>query len=473
MVIMEIFIKNLLRASLVGSICIILIMVFRKNLFKKYTSSFNYYIWLVVIFKMIMPFKISINIPEKIYNSFHSQPNSIKTIVNDSFSINQSIETKNNINNLYVDNNTINYFTIIFYIWLTISILFLIYHIISYLNYNSKIKNLIYDIPNNEIKNMYSMLLFEMNIKKKISLKFCKEISTPFGIGIFNAHILIPDVSYDIQELEYILRHELMHYKRFDMVYKILLLITVTLHWFNPLVYIMYKKINNDCEFSCDEAVLKNSSIEERKLYALTLINSLRLNNNNVMKQNLIMGFNSKNILKKRLESMLNLKARKKGLFVGILVVVVSIISLIRINAIVKNGSLITPNTPSLQPNQVIENHFKYINADNKEGLFTTVTDWQKAPNVDWGFNKHKYKYIEINSISEDVRPSQKEGYIKYGRGEINGTTEENLKVYTVNYTIKYKFDLTGLLGEKISTSYFLIRKDNNSPWLIDDMGEG
>ncbi|WP_373845520.1 M56 family metallopeptidase, partial [Clostridium sp.] len=247
---------------------------------------FNYYIWLAVIFKMSMPFKIPVYIPENISKTFKYPPNNVKTIVEGGISLTENIKIKNSADIITANYPTGNYLIILFYIWLIVFIIFLTYHIISYIVFNNKIKHFTYDVPHSEIRNMYSELLVEMNIKRKISLKLCYGISTPLGIGIFNSRILIPSVSYDTQELKYILKHELMHYKKHDMIYKLLVLITSSMHWFNPLIYVMCREIHKDCELSCDEAVLEQSDMEERKLYASTLVNSLRINKNNTLKQN-------------------------------------------------------------------------------------------------------------------------------------------------------------------------------------------
>lgn len=67
---------------------------------------------------------------------------------------------------------------------------------------------------------------------------------------------------------------------------------------------------------------------------------------------------------------------------------------------------------------------------------------------------------------------SIRDGYIRNGRGSINNTTSENLKVYNVDYEVKYKRD--GIVPQDSGTYewwYFLIRENKNSPWLIDDFG--
>ncbi len=114
----------------------------------------------------------------------------------------------------------------------------------------------------------------------------------------------------------------------------------------------------------------------------------------------------------------------------------------------------------------VVENYFKYKNEKNKDKLLTTLTEHFNAPNVVWGFDN--LESTKIISIEEEMNEKVKEGYLRNGRGSINGTTENNLKVYKV----KYKNDGASPQNSEIyDWWYFVIRKDENSPWLIDDMG--
>lgn len=124
-----------------------------------------------------------------------------------------------------------------------------------------------------------------------------------------------------------------------------------------------------------------------------------------------------------------------------------------------------------LEPKQVVEDYFKYYNEKNRKEMLSTLTEWHNAPNVVFGFEN--LKYIKLNSISEDVAPSMKEGYIKYGRGLVNGAKEENIIIYKIEYTVKYKKDGVGPQDSGKYTKWCtLIRKDKNSPWLIDEIGE-
>jgi len=118
----------------------------------------------------------------------------------------------------------------------------------------------------------------------------------------------------------------------------------------------------------------------------------------------------------------------------------------------------------------VVENHFIHENEKNKDKLLTTLTNHYKQDNTDWGFDN--LDSIKIVNINEELNEGIRDGYLRDGRGSINNTAPENLKVYKVDYEVKYKRD--GIGPQDSGTYewlYFLIREDKNSPWLIDDFG--
>lgn len=118
----------------------------------------------------------------------------------------------------------------------------------------------------------------------------------------------------------------------------------------------------------------------------------------------------------------------------------------------------------------VVEKYFLYKNEKNKDKLLTTLTEHYNAPNVAWGFEN--LNSIKIIDIQEEKSDSVRKGYLNNGRGRVHGTIEKNLKVYKVRYEVKYKRDGVGPQDSgTYDWWYFVIRKDENSPWLIDDFG--
>ncbi|URZ08253.1 DUF4829 domain-containing protein [Clostridium felsineum] len=125
-----------------------------------------------------------------------------------------------------------------------------------------------------------------------------------------------------------------------------------------------------------------------------------------------------------------------------------------------------------LKPNEVIKNYFKYYNEKSRTGVLSTLTDWQNKPNLVLGFNK--LKSIKLNTIIEDTDPKEKDIYMKYGRGKVNGVKDADVKNYKVTFTIEYKNNEGGPIKNGKHFEWFtVIRKNKNSAWLIDEHGEG
>jgi len=100
-----------------------------------------------------------------------------------------------------------------------------------------------------------------------------ERVVSPSVCGIFRPKILLP-MSYARDELVWILRHERVHIRRGDNLWRLLALLTVAVHWFNPLAWMMLSSFYTDLEQSCDETVVAKLNVEQRKAYAHALLNS-------------------------------------------------------------------------------------------------------------------------------------------------------------------------------------------------------
>ena len=98
------------------------------------------------------------------------------------------------------------------------------------------------------------------------------KITSPATYGIIRPRIILTN-NYNDNDLKYILVHEQAHIKRLDNLWRIVAIVTACIHWFNPLSWLFLKVFLENLELACDEKVLKNSSEEDKKRYALTLIN--------------------------------------------------------------------------------------------------------------------------------------------------------------------------------------------------------
>lgn len=111
-------------------------------------------------------------------------------------------------------------------------------------------------------------------IRRDYRIRCSDRISAPISYGVLRPVILLPKNTdwSNGRQLEYILGHELIHIKRFDILKKWLLAGLLSFYWFNPFVWLMYILANRDMELSCDEALLRRAGGGERAQYALTLL---------------------------------------------------------------------------------------------------------------------------------------------------------------------------------------------------------
>ena len=107
---------------------------------------------------------------------------------------------------------------------------------------------------------------------KDLALLVCPAVGAPLVTGFVNPALLLPRETVS----DGVLRHELIHTRRRDLWYKLLLLLSRSLHWFNPLVWIMLRAAEGDMERACDDDVVKGLSREQRGRYGQTIVDALR-----------------------------------------------------------------------------------------------------------------------------------------------------------------------------------------------------
>ncbi len=111
--------------------------------------------------------------------------------------------------------------------------------------------------------------------EKTVIVYKCPAVSSPFLLGLFRPALVLPDIVLTAEQLDNILRHEMTHLNRRDLWYKWLAVLVRCLHWFNPAVYYIVKQINTECEISCDLSVVKHMSREEELCYINTILSLL------------------------------------------------------------------------------------------------------------------------------------------------------------------------------------------------------
>ena len=321
------FFKGVLSTSLSVAPIIVLLIAVRPFLRKHYTIGSLFTLWLLVGIRLVMTIQlpnispIVVSTGEPIV-SFETD----MSLISRAFAETSFIQESESIMATPIMVYSISWFGIFAMGWFCGFVIILGAQIL--LNIHSHRKLLHWSIPVDDEQNrIFELCKCEQNIRNTIPLYKCVAIATPLLLGLFRPCVLIPNSTVSDWQLQYALRHELVHYKRRDLWFKLLLLIVCSMHWFNPLVWIMAKMAEIDMEISCDRDVLKICGDTSRKDYGLAMLKFIDSGKNKL--QLLTTRFlENKKQLRTRFESIMDTKTKKRGSMLVLLMTLLLGISL-------------------------------------------------------------------------------------------------------------------------------------------------
>lgn len=285
---------KVLYMSIIGIFVGIFILIFRKCFDKKISPKWKCIIWILLLISLLVPIKIEFQtqnsnmevlsisgLIEPIQNisgnSYTSENEELK-------SIEKNAEIKSEISEIKENNptkkNDIDIKSTILYkiipsAWIIGSMIYMLLLFLGNNNIKKKIKRKEYQ--NENIKKILEQCKDIIGVKTDVKIVLQDFKKTPSIIGIFNPKILITKdfLEQDYNTQKYIIMHELSHYKRKDLILNYILLFITTIHWFNPFIWLFFKKIRQDMELATDEIVLEKLESNEKKEYGMALINAL------------------------------------------------------------------------------------------------------------------------------------------------------------------------------------------------------
>ena len=330
---MENILLNLLEVSLGASVVIILMTLAAPLAGKKFSAKWRYWIWMLLALRLLLPVELSLDIPRPQVSipvpqqltveqdfvpkaqeesghldgvpAIPTQPES--GIVVETQPIAPVIESKTHW--------TPSGLELLFIVWAVGAVGSAAWQLVTYLRWQHEGKVWNRLVEDGKVLNLYYELCAEQGISKFPTLMQNKRIQSPMMMGLLEPTILLPQMDYSEEDYAVVLTHELNHYKRHDLWYKLLLLAARCVHWFNPLVWLMLREADNDLEITCDEAVVKNRSNDDRAFYCETILRIMCRGKGRYAV--LSTGFNGgKKVLQRRFEAVLNDRA-SKGFVLG------------------------------------------------------------------------------------------------------------------------------------------------------------
>ncbi len=280
------FIKILLSLSVSGALLLLLILGLKPLYKNKFSKRWQYYIWIVVALRLLLPFTPDTTIIGSLFEKFDTTAitNEIPTNPNvpvpadTGNSKAEPIQTNREITTAAM-REPFNKYVCLFFIWSALALVLFVRKVTVYQGFIQYIKAGNKEVSDIKILNLLSDCEEKLNIKTRVELSCNPLIASPMLIGFFRPRIILPVGELEDKELSYIFVHELIHYKQRDMFYKWLIQIVVCVHWFNPFVYLLEKEVNKSCELSCDEKVISILNEKAKREYGDTLISFLKSNN--------------------------------------------------------------------------------------------------------------------------------------------------------------------------------------------------
>lgn len=286
---METFLLNLLKTSLLGSLAILAMLVLKPLWRERYRAKTRCWLWLALAVFLLLPVDFSVKnapvqaAPPKDYALFVGTD---KTAIQSTDNLFGDMAEKSGQSPAQVrdtiiqrpvtnpEQKTTRYIpvtTILFYGYLAGAAAFLLYQGVSYALFRRTVRRWKRDVARADYAAMLSDTARDLGVSAP-EMIVCEAISTPAVTGLLRPRLLLPHERYDVQELRYILRHELCHLKRRDMLLKLVLLAANAMHWFNPVVYLMLRQADEDIELACDSAATDGLELPERAAYSRTLL---------------------------------------------------------------------------------------------------------------------------------------------------------------------------------------------------------
>lgn len=262
---------SLMKMSLSGAAMILIIIIVRAIALNKLPKKVFVLLWCVVLLRLLIPFSIPTmlsayslvgkNVP--IQNAIDKVPvnNIILQVTNGQMDMHSDTTE-------VIQDDALS-FSVWSAIWLTGFVICVVFFVVSYFRCYFEFRT---SLPVRD--EFAAKWLEEHHLKRSIQIRQSDRISAPLTYGILNPVILMPKKTdwAKRQQLQYVLMHEYIHICRFDMVLKLLAIFILCMHWFNPMVWVLYIFLNRDIELSCDESVVRQFGEASKSSYARTLI---------------------------------------------------------------------------------------------------------------------------------------------------------------------------------------------------------
>lgn len=359
---------SLLQMSFLGTVIILLIVVLRAVLINRLPKKTFLILWWIALIRLLVPFSIkSVTSIYSLLQSIYSDINPVRTAQTTTFlPIHGNMpEIANGLSEAMVQRT--ESISILSVIRLAGLLLCFGFFAVSYIKCYREFR---FSLPvENDILEAWKE---KHPLKRSLSIRQTETIAAPLSYGVIRPVILMPKNTEwkNIYQLRYVLEHEYVHIRRLDMLTKLIMIAAVCIHWFNPLVWVMYILFNRDLELSCDETVVRRFGMDIKSVYATALISMEEKKSGLTPLCNSF----SKNAIEERIRAIMKIKKTSK------FAVMISAVLVIGVTGgFATSASSLEKNTETAQENGETTVALNEVNIREDEPLSSSDVEWWTA----------------------------------------------------------------------------------------------
>ena len=324
---------TVLSISLTTSVVIITVIMLGTLINKRYMAKWKYLLWIVLALRLLIPFnfklsdlQFQIQIPAEVGSMEMSDILGLESPISEEH-FTEPLTADSPAIKAETQNESQFSFTLLHVlgcVWIIGAIGLLLWQLTVFFCYKRGILRRGKRVRNPVLLAQLRGLCREFGIRKKITFIIYKKADSPMVVGFWHPVLVLPKEGYTQEESYYILRHELIHLKRHDVLVKLLLLFARDFHWFNPVIHLMHREAVLDMELACDEAVVRDSSYDQREAYTETLMSTLSSQQHKgpLLSTQFSCG---KRVMKKRFKNILTKVKKKNGIFLFAVILILTV----------------------------------------------------------------------------------------------------------------------------------------------------
>lgn len=359
---------SLLQMSFLGTVIILLIVVLRAVLINRLPKKTFLILWWIALIRLLVPFSIkSVTSIYSLLQSIYSDINPVRTAQTTTFlPIHGNMpEIANGLSEAMVQRT--ESISILSVIWLAGLLLCFGFFAVSYIKCYREFR---FSLP---VENDFLEAWKEKHpLKRSLSIRQTETIAAPLSYGVIRPVILMPKNTEwkNIYQLRYVLEHEYVHIRRLDMLTKLIMIAAVCIHWFNPLVWVMYILFNRDLELSCDETVVRRFGMDIKSVYATALISMEEKKSGLTPLCNSF----SKNAIEERIRAIMKIKKTSK-----FAVIISAVLVICVTGGFATSASSLEKKTETAQENGETTVALNEVNIREDESLSSSDVEWWTA----------------------------------------------------------------------------------------------